>query len=792
MANRFALRSVAAALMVAFATPMAPVAVAGNHPLSAVADVNTLDYVVNVDWDFDSPPTQVSNPSQVLDRAYITSVLRTMAQAKFTMTEGRHRVGTVYVYRNGLFGNNVDIRLLNTDGRSSASISGWTVRNLTSFNHLAMDKNPETIDQVGKVVTHELGHYTYGLFDEYREDGKALNPADPGGPSGIDTPKDTIMNNHLNFVSLSTPADYTDATARKTAQARVMGTNGVGGSAWEMLARTPDKDPVAAQSQGRTFFEAFRGMDPATLTLTKPVTGFDAKLNVVFVANPVFRDVILVDRTLPQERFDALVQAAKSMVAQAKDNTRYAILAYPAAAADGLVLGYTANSIEGKQALNAALDGLKPEPTGSFDSSAAFTRARALIDTERQPGDPATIHLLTGNEAVVLQQTVTEVRAARVAVNPLALTGGTTEQAQRRRNFESRNAVGGTTLKLSELASLTGGSYNTAKNGSDAAKDALKAVNETHADPYAPIVFDLSDPLKAGAVFNSSFRVASGASDGEVSISLYFDPADAAKLAFALVSPAGTVYAPGQLPAGIGYDIDATEGVAEFTLATDLAGRVGQWTVRATASATTTDGVGVDVAGLTRVALNAQVLGGAAGALSDPVLTAVLGGDKRIKGATVTAAVFDTNGNLVLDNLTLRDDGVAPDARAGDGQYSLSLGGKLKAGDYFVVVHSQTNADSRTASLGTLVKGTRAEEQTVEVFERVAEADFVLEATAAGVVPATPPAPTTPTTPAPTDSGSGGCTVNPGGKDAGLLLLLAAALAGGLLRRRTARTRSRG
>jgi hypothetical protein len=65
-----------------------------------------------------------------------------------------------------------------------------------------------------------------------------------------------------------------------------------------------------------------------------------------------------------------------------------------------------------------------------------------------------------------------------------------------------------------------------------------------------------------------------------------------------------------------------------------------------------------------------------------------------------------------------------------------------------VVVHSQTNADSRTASLGTLVKGTRAEEQTVEVFERVAEADFVLEATAAGVVPATPPAPTT-TTPAP-------------------------------------------
>jgi hypothetical protein len=168
--------------------------------------------------------------------------------------------------------------------------------------------------------------------------------------------------------------------------------------------------------------------------------------------------------------------------------------------------------------------------------------------------------------------------------------------------------VGGATLKLSELASLTGGSYNTAKNGSDAAKDALKAVNETHADPYAPIVFDLSDPLKAGAVFNSSFRVASGASDGEVSISLYFDPADAAKLAFALVSPTGTVYAPGQLPAGIGYGIDATEGVAEFT-GHRPGGRVGQWTVRHR-QCHHHRRCGRGRGGLTRVALNAQVLGG--------------------------------------------------------------------------------------------------------------------------------------------------------------------------------------
>jgi hypothetical protein len=80
--------------------------------------------------------------------------------------------------------------------------------------------------------------------------------ADPAA-SGIDTPKDTIMNNHLNFVSLSTPADYTDASARKTAQARVMGANGVGGSAWEMLARTPDKDPWRRKAKAARFSRRF-------------------------------------------------------------------------------------------------------------------------------------------------------------------------------------------------------------------------------------------------------------------------------------------------------------------------------------------------------------------------------------------------------------------------------------------------------------------------------------------------------------------------------------------------------
>lgn len=781
MSPRSLRRPLAALLVAALAAPHHPVAWAANHPLTGLADAHTLDYVVNVDWDFDQPPAHIANPSQVLDRNYITSVLRQMAQSKFTMTEGRHRVGTLYVYKNAQFGNNVDIRLLNTSDRSAANVSGWGKRNFTSFNHVAMNGQPETIQGLGQVITHELGHYTYGLFDEYREDGKALDPNDPSSPSGVDTPKNSIMHDQYTYASLSLPSDYADPNARQTAQARAMGKGSTGLSAWEMLTRTPDQDPASAQGYGRTFFEAFQGINPHTLQLTQPVTGYDARFNVVFVSNPVFRDVILVDRTLPKDRFDALIQAAKALVAQAKDNVRYAVVAFPSAT-DGVVLGNTSATAEGKVALTAALDSLSVDANGVFDTATAFARAGTLIGAERQVGDPATVHYLTGTEATAPNQVITDYRNARVAINPLGITGATAEQKQARRALERRNATGGATVSLTQLATLTGGSYNSAKNGADAAKDATKAVNEAHANPYASMAFGLSEPLKAGAVFDTPFRVAGTATDGEVAASVYFDPADAARLSFALVSPTGQVLPSGQLPAGIEFELNAADGSAEFFLAPDLAQRTGVWQLRVTANAATADWVGVDVAGLTRVALSAQVVGGTVASGTAPVLLATLGGDKRIKGAVVTATVVDEDGNVVLDGLAMADDGVAPDQRAGDGQYSLNLAGQLKAGEYFVVVHAETNAGSRTATLGALVKGTRDTEQAVDLMERITEADFELEANAPGVL--APTTPTQPGTPAESSGGGGGCTVNPQGDDAGLLLLLGAGLAGLMLRRR--------
>ncbi len=801
-------KAVVYALMGALTLPVNLNAVAASHALTAVADVNTVDYVVNVDWDYDNPPKQANNPSQTLDRDYITAVLRVTAQSIFTMTEGRHRIGNVFVYRNKQFGQNVNIQMINTDDRSAANVAGFGTRNASSFNHLSFQKSPESIDALGKVIAHELGHYTYGLLDEYVEANKPLDLRDPGSPSGVDTPKNSIMNDHLGFLSLSTPADYTNPSQRQTAQARVYATGAdlSGGSAWETLTRPTDQDPAGARGYGRTFFEAFRGVNPNTLQLTRPVAGFDAKLNVIFAPNPVFRDVLVVDRTLPADRFASLIQAAKALVSQAGANTQFAIVASPGTSAPAL--GYTTSTPEGKAAVVAALDALTPDTTGAFDGLAAFTQSLNLLAAVRQRGDMSTLHVLTGTEATLPVEAATSARLARVSVNPLGISGSTPAQGLQRREQARAQSAAGNVVNLTQLAKQTGGSYNSAKNGAEAAKDLVRSAKETHAESYASLALDQSLPLAANGQFNSAFRVASAATDGQVSVELFFDPADAAKLQFSLVAPNGSVFTPASLPSGIRFDNDAQEGVVSFSIGTDVANRVGQWTARVRASAAMVDGIGLEASSDALIALSSTVDGGSVGAAGGLAIRAVLGGEKSIRTAVVTADVYDEAGNLVLSNLALRDDGVSPDKRANDGEYTASLAGRLPPGEYAVLVKAQTNADSRIASLGALIKGARNEELPVELLTRFSDVSFTLEPGAAGVLAAVTPVPsvpqvssTTPTATTPsantpstsvtpgapnasasTDDG-GGCTVNAHGRDGSLVLLLMAAIAGWVLRR---------
>ena len=126
------IKSVLASILGAMIAFQPIVAQAAIHPMSAIrtesTTLQTVDLAVNVDFDYDASPVATFN-GLTLDRAYITSVLGFMAQTMFTMTEGRHRVGNVYVYRDSRFGNNVDVKLIGmVAGRSNAHVAGWGVQ----------------------------------------------------------------------------------------------------------------------------------------------------------------------------------------------------------------------------------------------------------------------------------------------------------------------------------------------------------------------------------------------------------------------------------------------------------------------------------------------------------------------------------------------------------------------------------------------------------------------------------------------------------------------------------------
>lgn len=773
--SKFAARSVVWAMVGLMTLPPGLPAWAANHPLSSLQDVNTMDYVVNVDWDFDNPPTQVGNTAQVVDRAFITSIIRTFAQSVFTFTEGRHRIGNVYIYRNKQFGTNVDIQLINKDGRSNASLSGWGGAGTTSHNYLTMGQ-AETADMVGKVVAHEMGHYTYGVADEYANVGTPFNPTIPYFPAETDSPKNSIMNNHLQFVSLSTPADYADPSARNTAQARLMstGANAVGASAWETLTRTPDKDPEYAKTNfNRTFWEAFKDVDPQKLQLTRPTQGFDAKLNLLFITNPTYRDVLVVDRTLPADRLAIAIQGAKAMIAQAKSDTQYAIVASPPTGATE-VLGYTTANDAGKAALTAALDGLASVATGTFDVLTAFTQGFQLLAKVRQTGDPATFHLLTGVEANFPQEAATSARQAKVSVNPMAVAGAGGQQKSVRKSAAKAQSATGTTVNLATLAAQTGGVFRTAKDATDAAKSALRSLKEAHGQSTGTLAVDESDALTAGSTFSSSFFVASAASDGAVTAELLFDPADANKLQFTLTGPDGKTMGTNNLASGITFTNHGTDGSVEFTIGSTAQGRVGNWTVGVKALSAVPSGVGVEVTSDQTLSLAGQVDGGTTGSVHGPRLRAAIGTDKVIRGAVVTANIYNVDGNLVMGNVALADDGV--------GQYVADLSGKLPAGEYIVALHGQTVAGSRIAAIGSPIQGPLNVETPVEALVRVAETSFTLDEGALGVLASAT------TSPAPTVAlGGGGCTVSADGRDTGLLILLGIAAAGVALRRRRTR-----
>lgn len=83
------------------------------------------------------------------------------AQHVFQMTEGKHYLRNILVIDNDRSWANADIRWSNDAGLSTGALNGWDDRNHRITLRRCFRQN------IHEVVSHEFGHYFYGLSDEY-------------------------------------------------------------------------------------------------------------------------------------------------------------------------------------------------------------------------------------------------------------------------------------------------------------------------------------------------------------------------------------------------------------------------------------------------------------------------------------------------------------------------------------------------------------------------------------------------------------------------------------------------
>ena len=760
------------------------ITIAANHPLTQITtdgpSLQTLDYVFNTDWDYDAAVERVvsgvrTNDTEAtvhtLNRAYITQVIRSFARTNFTMTEGRHRIGTVYVYRNSRYGNNVDVRLLAaTPGRSNANVSGLGKKGETSNNYVldaTAGNAPETVLGLGQVIAHEKGHYTYGIFDEYSGGkGESL-----GSPRDSDIALPTLMNDQYQFPSLSTRDQYSGNNDR-TAQGRAFNSL----SAWDTLASDPSKDSEFARNYERTFFSAFATNVPQTRAdLKRPVDGWDAKLNIVFVPNPTDFTYVLISRSLQGRQLEAAKDAAAQAVrALPLGNTSFvAVGAYP---------GSTANAVVAKTALTSVVVRDKvlqdiqaiTSSNQSGDFNAALLSVLDQVRAGRTGNDSPTVDvvniatLVNGvDDNSVSVTTLSRARAERVSVQAAATTFSADTSGAGTQVMAMSRADRG--VSLSALAKASGGSLVLANKPTEMVKAAMGSAKEGIGKGVAELGFDESDKLAAGASFSFSAKVATGIDENLDIAVVWEDVNDTSKLKLSLKAPDGRVMQVANVKEdqdfgnGVTYEVDLESNTALFHVATGYPGLGGQWVSTVMATSNMTGGLLQEALADSKVQMSATVI---ADETAQPIVRVTLGSDRAVVGAVVAAKILDAAGKLIRI-IALRDDGINGDAKANDGIYSAALAGLLPAGVYELEIEAGQPATGRARfSLNGLTKnGALVEEQVID-------SDFTRSLIAVvSVGGATVTVPGVSSSPA--ASSGGGCTVG-NGTDSSLLLMLAA------------------
>ena len=662
-------------------------------------------------------------------RAAIENNVKYLADAIYEMSNGAHQIGRVTIYTDAQMADRANIVWVETCWPNAHTnmygVEGGRIEHCDTFQTNNFIVNDTGQIEGGYTMAHEMGHYFYALFDEYKGSGPC-DANNPGGPCSTDTPvQNSVMNSqwnavpskggNLNWLNFSTA--FNSTPANNTAQRRKYGA-----SAWETLVRPAAQDPESARTvngRPRVYYPELTAVAPATgqapsIQLPTGQATARNKLNIVWNGGApgiarlaAFGDgdtilQIVVDRSasLSDSQRADLQSALRALVDRAAVGDGVGLITYADTVTTALPITRIVSDTD-RVTIKAAIDALTSSATDARVTGTALqTALKAFI---AQPTD-------VNREVYIFAAGATTADAAPISFISAFQGGGIPVFAF---GLASPAAA-----ELRTLADSTLGRYQDSASLAQMRQAIDAAIQQSKA---ATVVSLIEEPLTDTSPI--SFTV--DAALGQLEVMAAFTGTHTS-VALEATASGGTPIAVPCEDAGVGTGRDA-EAWCRLLIPNPTAG---SWTISTTSANPPADlTVWVDgTASPGAVTFDAIVSSVAGDVVTYPapiVLEASVSKAFPITDLVITATLDTPDGESVP--LVFRDDGTSPDTLKGDGRYTAIVN-STGDGEYWVTVKTDNSANTAkytetSVSPATAPDGTVRTPQTTpvnEAFQRVA------------------------------------------------------------------------
>lgn len=635
-----------------------------------------------------------SSANSLSKKEAIENNIRNFADGLYEASNGAHKLGKVTIFTDGAYKDNTDILWVekchpnaNTNGRGKAG------SRIEHCDKMGADNDfLKSFMQGGFIITHEWGHFTYSLLDEYQNKDVACNPSDPGGPCATDTPVEkSIMNNtwaaasennellDANVMNFSTPLN---ATTSNTAQFRVFNASG-----WATLSRPNNQDPASAAEQiggsPRVAFEDLIAAAPkAGQTPSLEINSEDGKARAKTALSIEWKNTATA--TPKKLGNAATLHVAKQLVIDQSQNIGSTLLEELKSAAQQIIEQAEEGDMLGVISFADSAKVVVPLTTLTASNKKALLDAVKSISLVNKPaalGDALKATLSGLQNAKLANDSVGAVYLfadgfSPLGAPPLAEIENFKKEGVTLYSFALNNNLALKTL-LSQLANKTRGESYSADTSAKLNK-ALQQAQEA-ASPNVDAIVATDRKL---LTTSQEFPFYMDASLSGVAFTLnYLGNLNASN--FSIVDASGKSIA-----------LSESDCLAEASLGTDCEMEIentgeGLWKIKAQIPANTPEiDVFYSVLGIPKDNNNAFFAN-----VSSPNSTPVVGQtltlqasverEFPITGIAVNGTLEKPDGSEAV--LTWKDDGVAPDRKASDGIYSAAFKAS-SAGEHYATV----------------------------------------------------------------------------------------------------------